>query len=82
MSLKKELVKETANEKIINVEAASIDEFYDEEIQERIEELDKYGPFGDEQQIPFVTKKELAPIGIILAICYIAHLWAWFTIGN
>ena len=54
--------------------------FFDAEIEERITELEEYGPFAEKQAIPFVTHKQNIPIYIIMALCVIAHIWAWVTI--
>lgn len=80
MSVKKTLKSESKEAVVYDVVADSFDEFLETEIDERIAEIDEYGPFSEKQMIPFITHKQNLPIYIILALCVIAHLWAYFTI--
>ena len=80
MSVKKVLKIESREAVVYDVTADSIDEFLDSEIEERLAELEEYGPFAEKQAIPFLTHKQNIPIYIIMALCVIAHIWAWITI--
>ena len=80
MSVEKTLKSENKEAVVYDVTADSFEEFLNAEIEERIQEIDEYGPFSEKQMIPFITHKQNIPIYIILALCIIAHLWAYFTI--
>ena len=79
--IKKTIIKTTADEIVVEVEANSLAEFMDNETKLRIEELDEVGPFGPKQAMPFITFKQALPILIVLALCLVAHVWARVTIG-
>lgn len=79
--IKKTVIKETNSEVAIEVEADTISDFLDYEVQTRIEELDDVGAFGPNQQQPFIKNKQNIFIYIVLALCVIGHIWARATIG-
>lgn len=79
--MKKKVVKETEDTVVYEVEAESIDEFYDEELEERLKVLDETGPFTEHPGIPMITHKQNTLMYIILLICLAAHIWARCTIG-
>lgn len=80
MSVEKIKKSETKEAVFYEVTTDSMDEFLESEIEERIAEIDEYGPFSEKQMIPFITHKQNIPIYIIIFMCIIMHLWAYFTI--
>lgn len=81
--MKQSIIKTTADEVIIEVEANSVGEFLEAEAQERIKVLDDIGPFGPNQAMPFYSHKTPSNIimYIVLGLCLLSHIWARVTIG-
>lgn len=82
MSVEKTLREETKLARVYDVKADSFEEFFDTELEERIREIEEYGPWSEKQMIPFISHKQNIPMYIIFAICMAAHLWAWFTVPH
>lgn len=79
--IKQKVIKTDKEQVVIEVEADTIEEFLNYQVEERIKRLDDVGPFAPNQAMPFITHKQNIPIYIALAICLIAHIWARVTIG-
>lgn len=80
--IKKTIIKTDKLEETVAVEADTVEEFLEYELQCRLKELEDVGPFGPHQAIPFIKQKQNIVIYIVLGICVLAHLWARLTIGS
>lgn len=79
--IKQKVISEKNDEINVEVQADSVEDFLNSEIERRINIIDDQGPFGPNQVAPFITHKQNIPIYIVIAICCIAHIWAYVTIG-
>lgn len=79
--IKRKVIEETNKTVHIAVESDTVQDFYDEEFENRMEELDDTGPYAPNQARPFIKCKQNIPILIIVAACVVAHIWARVTVG-